>query len=302
MALSFWDNGFSFQHYFNQEMLSFHPTEAENNNNNNNKNDVLDLDSYFSLFSFSNNDGYGFDYDYVSDYFPSPLSDNFIFPVEDIELYQNYPKRQKSCYYGDGVDVDHHDSVAFLPEFFSGCVSNVVPPPPPPPPLPEFRPDIPAPPLAGFSVGKNSATTDQHHKSSTRKPNGGSLKAQSIVAGERRRKIKEKTQELGKLIPGSHRLNTAEMFQSASKYVKFLQAQLKLLQFMQPIMVEKEEKFLSQELQTLLKSPVIQEKLYSEEKCLVPRKILQTLRKDPEIQSKPAIFGSIYELLETSNG
>ncbi|XP_044478829.1 uncharacterized protein LOC123205848 [Mangifera indica] len=289
MALSFWDNGFSLQHYFNQEMLSFPPPEAENINNNND----LDLDSYFNWFSFSNNNGFGFDNDYVPDDFPSSLSDNFIFPVEDFQLiYQNYSKRQRSCYYGDGLDVDHHDSVAFLPESFSGCITNVVPPPPPPQPLSEFLPDIPPPPLAGFSFGKNS----------TKKPNSVSLKAQSVAARERRRKITEKTQELGKLIPGSHRLNTAEMFQAASKYVKFLQAQVKLLQLMQPIIAEKEEFFPFQELQTLLESPIIQEKLYSEEKCLVPKKILQTLKKDPEIQSKPAIFGSIDELLETSNG
>ncbi|KAF8412766.1 hypothetical protein HHK36_000736 [Tetracentron sinense] len=48
----------------------------------------------------------------------------------------------------------------------------------------------------------------------------------------RRRKITEKTQELGKLIPGGNKMNTAEMFQAAFKYVKYLQAQVGLLELM----------------------------------------------------------------------
>ncbi|KAJ0083193.1 hypothetical protein Patl1_11537 [Pistacia atlantica] len=273
-------------------MLSFQPPAAGEFED--------DFDYYFNLFSVSKN-GFGFDYDYVSDtlsdhnynQFPSLLnddnqvfntSDHQYFSLEDFECYHNYPKRQKS-YYGDGVDVDHH-SVTFSPEFFSGCVSNVINPPAPPP-FPEFLPE-------------KSGSTD--HESSTKKPTGVSLSAQSIVARQRRRKIMEKNQELGKLIPGGHRMNTAEMFQAASKYVKFLQAQVKVLQLLEPIMQEREELLPSQELQTLLESPIIQEKLYSEEKCLVPREILQTLKDDPEIQSKSAIFESIDELLETNNG
>ncbi|KAJ0045434.1 hypothetical protein Pint_04312 [Pistacia integerrima] len=299
MALSLWDQYSDLQHYFNPEMFSFqHPPVGEFED---------DFDYYFNLFSFSNN-GFGFDYDYVSDtlsdhnynqfsslsnddnqffntsdhqYFSSSSlsdnSDNFIFPFEDFECYHTYPKRQKS-YYGDGVDVDHH-SVTFSPEFYSGCVSNVINPPAPPP-LPEFLPEIPTPPLAVFSFEKSSSTD---HESSTKKPTGVSLSTQSVAAGQRRRKITEKTQELGKLIPGGHRMNTAQMFQAASKYVKFLQAQVKVLQLMEPLMQEREELLPSQELQTLLESPIIQEKLYSEEKCLVPREILQTLKNDPEI-------------------
>ncbi|KAJ0103334.1 hypothetical protein Patl1_04396 [Pistacia atlantica] len=170
-----------------------------------------DFDYYFNLFSFSNN-GFGFDYDYVSDtlsdhnynqfssllnndnqffntsdhqYFSSSSlsdnSDNFIFPLEDFECYHPYPKRQKS-YYGDGVDVDHH-SVTFSPEFYSGF--------------------------------EKSSNTD--HESSTKKPNGVSLSTQSIAARQRRRKITEKTQELGKLIPGGHRMNTGSNVPSCFK-------------------------------------------------------------------------------------
>lgn len=44
----------------------------------------------------------------------------------------------------------------------------------------------------------------------------------------------------------------------------------------------------TQELQTLLvTSPTIQEKLYLEQKCLVPRDFVQTIANDCEIQAKP---------------
>lgn len=42
----------------------------------------------------------------------------------------------------------------------------------------------------------------------------------------------DKTQELSKLIPGAHRMNTAEMFGAAYKYIKFLKAQVGILDFM----------------------------------------------------------------------
>ncbi|GKC78842.1 putative ribonuclease H-like domain-containing protein, partial [Tanacetum coccineum] len=51
-----------------------------------------------------------------------------------------------------------------------------------------------------------------------------SLSAQTLAARASRRKISEKTQELGKLIPDGQKMNTAEMFQAAFKYVRFLQA------------------------------------------------------------------------------
>lgn len=155
---------------------------------------------------------YGDSYTNLLPYFSSP-SDALIslspeiFPPEDLESCQ-LPKRQKS----------HHCDSNFAPNFFYGYVPN-------PPLMPEFLPEIPAP-VTQFQAPKP--------ESSVKKPNGTSLSVQSIAARERRRRITEKTQELGKLIPGGHRMNTAEMFQAASKYVKFLQAQVKVLQLIQP--------------------------------------------------------------------
>lgn len=58
------------------------------------------------------------------------------------------------------------------------------------------------------------------------------LSAASMAARVRRRKISEKTMELGKMVPGGYKMNTAEMFQAAFKYVKFLQAQIGVLKLM----------------------------------------------------------------------
>ncbi|GMN58866.1 hypothetical protein TIFTF001_027964 [Ficus carica] len=107
---------------------------------------------------------------------------------------------------------------------------------------------------------------------------------QSIAARERRRKITEKTQELGKLIPGGNKMSTAEMFQAAYKYVKFLQAQISILQSVGSSIREmKEEPVHIKELQVLASS-VVQQKLYSEEKCLVPKQFVdRTLANRPEL-------------------
>ncbi|KAL4559937.1 hypothetical protein LXL04_032083 [Taraxacum kok-saghyz] len=96
---------------------------------------------------------------------------------------------------------------------------------------------------------------------------GGRLSAQSMAARVRRRKIREKTLELGKLVPGGHRMNTAEMFQAAFKYVKFLQAQVSVLQLMEP----------SEELNAFVTSRYAQEKLYNAEKCIVTRTLGESL-------------------------
>ncbi|KAK2653276.1 hypothetical protein Ddye_013132 [Dipteronia dyeriana] len=207
-------------------------------------------------------------------YFSSPfhnmisLSPEIFPPLEDFES-THYPKRQRNDY----------DS-SFTPNMLFGHV-------------PEFLPEIPAPSLPEIQVPGSFSCGPEKEK----KTNGVSLSVQSIAARERRRKITEKTQELTKLIPGGHRMNTAEMLQAASKYVKFLQAQAHLLQFMASIQQERKESLNTEKVQNLLASPIIQEKLYSEDKCLVPLEFVETLATDPKIQSKPIIFEGIDQLL-----
>lgn len=89
--------------------------------------------------------------------------------------------------------------------------------------------EVVMPPLPDFPTGPPLYCGGIRCESSTKK----SLSAQSIAARQRRRKITDKTQELGKLIPGGHKMNTAEMFHAAYKYITFLQAQVGILQFME---------------------------------------------------------------------
>ncbi|KAK9156128.1 hypothetical protein Sjap_003608 [Stephania japonica] len=99
------------------------------------------------------------------------------------------------------------------------------------------------------------------------------MSAQSVAARQRRRRITEKTRELGELVPGGNKMNTAEMFHSAFKYIKFLQAQVGVLEFMSSIDMDNREG--DEQMQVLLASPIIQEKLYSAEKCLVPKQLIE---------------------------
>lgn len=235
MALSYCSNCESFQQR-NSEMLSYRSTSSFHhhqqqqqaqvvlpqlldetlssfNNDSNSRGSCLEFsDTLIDPFLPPDEFFYGDSYTNLLPYF-SFQSDALIslspeiFPPEDLESCQ-LPKRKKS-YHGDSN---------FAPNFFYGYVPN-------PPLVPEFLPEIPAP-VTQFQAPKTESTV--------KKPNGTSLSVQSIAARERRRRITEKTQELGKLIPGGHRMNTAEMFQAASKYVKFLQAQVKVLQFIRP--------------------------------------------------------------------
>ncbi|KAK4728126.1 hypothetical protein R3W88_021114 [Solanum pinnatisectum] len=111
------------------------------------------------------------------------------------------------------------------------------------------------------------------------------MSAQSMAARQRRKKISDKTQELGKLIPGGHRMNTAEMLQATFKYIKLLQAQAGLLAFMGSY----QESFETSDLQKLVGSSLIQEKLYSSENCLVPKVFLQALENNQEFQNSQVL-------------
>ncbi|XP_072962936.1 transcription factor bHLH52-like isoform X1 [Typha angustifolia] len=124
-----------------------------------------------------------------------------------------------------------------------------------------------------------------------KKTSNGCLSAQSVAARQRRKRISEKTQELGRLIPGGNKMNTAEMFQAAYKYVKFMQAQVGVLALMGPIQGEK--------LQLLLGSTNVQEKLYGEEKCLVPKEVVETMAKDKDIKSSALISRDLDRFMDS---
>ncbi|PKU66396.1 Transcription factor bHLH52 [Dendrobium catenatum] len=83
-------------------------------------------------------------------------------------------------------------------------------------------------------------------------------------------RISGKTQELARHIPGGIKLSTADMFQSAYKYIKFLEAQLAVLELttlsVQECGSRKEDEYLY----VLLASVEMQDKLSAEGMCLVP--------------------------------
>ncbi|KAL0862733.1 hypothetical protein Bca101_041851 [Brassica carinata] len=154
--------------------------------------------------------------------------------------------------------------------------------------FPEFQvPDFPL----EFKVGRG----DEDHSHGTKKP---TLSSQSIAARERRRRIADKTHELTKLIPGGQKLNTAEMFQAAAKYVKFLQSQVGILQMMH---TTKKTNISDVEVETrvLLGSKAIQEKLSTDEVCLVPCGMVRDLAREESIWSNPMISREVNKLLST---
>ncbi|KAL2331042.1 hypothetical protein Fmac_018623 [Flemingia macrophylla] len=121
-----------------------------------------------------------------------------------------------------------------------------------------------------------------------KKVNERIISPQSIAARERRRKITEKTQELGKLVPGGPKLNTAEMLHAAAKYVKYLQAQVRMLELVKSLEEDKAAPPF-EILHDLVVSPIVQEKLYREEMCFVPKEIVTTLTNHEDVQSRPTI-------------
>ncbi|KAL1205045.1 Transcription factor bHLH52 [Cardamine amara subsp. amara] len=131
----------------------------------------------------------------------------------------------------------------------------------------------------------------------TKKPE---LSSQSIAARKRRRRITEKTQELAKLIPGSQKHNTAEMFNAAAKYVKFLQAQIEILRLSETKMQTQESPEVGRELECLLGSQEIQEKLSTEEVCVVPMEIIQILKSEECILRNPKITRDVNNLLSSN--
>ncbi|RWR85768.1 transcription factor bHLH52 [Cinnamomum micranthum f. kanehirae] len=216
---------------------------------------------------------------------PEPITSfpNDLYPVDEWECYQ-YPKRARNC------------GEFYAPDFIYGYSdgSNAAATCPAPEFLPEFSfsPVEAQLPMTGFSPGNSE---------SSKKSNGGCLSAQSMAARQRRKRISEKTQELGRLIPGGNKMNTAEMLQAGFQYVKYLQAQVGILELMGSLQQEAKEGAQLAHVEELrvLASPKIQEKLYIEEKCVVPRELVEALAKDPELRSNSSISKDLDLLIKT---
>lgn len=89
-----------------------------------------------------------------------------------------------------------------------------------------FAPNIPHPPVRLPKLNVDSRDVEQT------RPRPRRVLAQSLAARERGKKITDKTQQLGKLVPGGNKMNTAKMLESAFSYVKFLQSQVHVHQLM----------------------------------------------------------------------
>ncbi|XP_074570442.1 uncharacterized protein LOC141827061 [Curcuma longa] len=128
------------------------------------------------------------------------------------------------------------------------------------------------------------------------------LSAQSTAARARRKRIAEKMQELGRLIPGGNRMTTAEMLQAATGYVKFMQAQVALLglfggpikDWIAPLEIERRTR-------VLMSSTQMQEMLAAEGRCVVPKEVVMTMAEDDDIKLNLAIARDLTQFIELIN-
>lgn len=165
-------------------------------------------------------------------FFNSLSSPQTLFPLEELE-YNPYP-------YSSRVSDQFFDGFSSSPDLFPELLTDedriLLAP------LlrePQVICDFPVQQDNDVVYDCGNSYDDAHHqeinttelkKGSSGGSSSTAVSPQSVAARERRRKITEKTQELGKLVPGGNKMSTAEMFQAAYKYVKFLQAQVSVLQ------------------------------------------------------------------------
>ncbi|XP_054812436.1 transcription factor bHLH52-like [Prosopis cineraria] len=223
---------------------------------------------------------------------------NFVYPHEllpyDPFMYENNdryesllpcPKRQKYLSYDQSLMM--MDLIAPTTDhgFMDG--NNIVVPS-----VPEFYYDEVA------VVGNNAESLAVAEGGGRKKNEKMTVSAQSVAARERRRRITEKTQELGRLVPGGSKMNTAEMLQAAAKYVNYLNAQVGMLQLINTL---QEDKVFSgsEEMRKLIGSTVVEEKMYMEEKCFVPKEFIMALKNHKDIQSTPSILNDLNQFIPT---
>ncbi|KAI4995324.1 hypothetical protein ZWY2020_035227 [Hordeum vulgare] len=202
----------------------------------------------------------------------------------DVDDLQPCAKRPRAgCGGDDGVhawlDFEGVDARPWRPEF---ATEFVLPLPPPPPEMPH----------AGFVRGADARRAEGNGRVGQTPP--------SAAARERRRRISEKTAELSRLVPGGHRLNTAEMLQEAGRHVKLLQAQVGVLALMRTL--ELEEKIVPpvarERMHALLSCGGVQERLAAEGKCLVPMKLVEAMAEDEAITSNALLIRDLTRFSE----
>ncbi|ESW32654.1 hypothetical protein PHAVU_001G006100 [Phaseolus vulgaris] len=196
------------------------------------------------------------------------LPHHHIFPTH--EDYNHFPssKRQKLCW-----EEEQHELTTPTIDEFGNCYS--------------FQSEETQQKQQLFCM---DAQCEENGKERTISP-------QSVAARERRRKITNKTQELGRLVPGGTKMNTADMLNAAAKYVKFLQAQVGMLELMNSLEQEDEDEAAppSEILHALVVSPFVQEKLYVGEKCFLPKETVTTLTNLEDIQSIPTMLEELQQ-------
>ncbi|KAK4253516.1 hypothetical protein QN277_010178 [Acacia crassicarpa] len=227
---------------------------------------------------------------------------NLLYPHElvpyDPFMYENHydsllpcPKRQKCLPYDQNLTM--MDLIAPTNNSFFGGNNIVVPK------VPEFYYDEVAMLGNGESTVAAAVVEEERKKNENTLPPRPVVSAQSVAARERRRKITEKTQDLGKLVPGGSKMNTADMLHAAAKYVNYLQAQVAMLQLMNPLKEDNKVFAATEEMQKLLTCPVVEEKMYMEEKCFVPKEFVTNLTNHKDIQSLPSILKDLNQFIST---
>ncbi|KAJ1298957.1 hypothetical protein BS78_01G494200 [Paspalum vaginatum] len=219
---------------------------------------------------------------------PPPVDDAaaaFLVPAHG----QHCAKKQRACGLS-GVDAGHHHQqqqqrngggggqqvpAGFLDKF---VLPLPLPPPPPPPQQLVF--------VRGGGADDAKST-------------GGSAcqSAQSAAARQRRKRISEKTAELSRLIPGGHKLNTAEMLEEAARHVKLLQAQVGVLVLMRAVGSNEEEEEEEEEMPSVAQEQMhallvrgrVQERLAAAGRCLVPTKLVEAVAKDRAVMSNAVV-------------
>ncbi|KAG8089250.1 hypothetical protein GUJ93_ZPchr0011g27529 [Zizania palustris] len=213
--------------------------------------------------------------------------DDFLGPLPDQDD-QHRGKRPRSC-----VVVDDDGDVCGLAQQWGGCAAQTQVPAPSEL-LTEF---ILPPPRMQHQYYQYQQLPEAFVRGADAKKNVGNRRhsvVQSAAARERRRRVSEKTAELSRLIPGGHKLNTAEMLQEAARHVKLLQAQVGMLALMHTV-----EAKAPSVMHALLVCGGVQERLAGEDKCLVPRKLVHTIANDKTIKSNPLVNRDLNRFMET---